>query len=87
MAKIKVRYYDESSFTMDEDGYFRCDHEYVEVEPPCCSGSDCGCYGLYSVYCSDCDNEDLNESEVDDLIEATIPEPPEYEPEEDYLYA
>jgi hypothetical protein len=83
-GKITVNYIEVSSYSLTEDGYFKCDHEFAEVTPPCCSGRDCGCYGLYSVYCPDCDYMNMPDFEVDALIEATIPEEPEYEPELEY---
>lgn len=84
--KIEVRYDDVSTYELNEDGEFVCLHERAEVEPPCCSGRDCGCYGLYSVYCPDCDYMNMPERDVEALIEASIPDEPEYEPEEDLAY-
>jgi len=74
--KIKVKEIEVSSYSLREgDTSFKCDHELAEIEPPCCSGfsgglPSCGCGGSYSVYCSDCDNEDLTDVEADNLIEA-----------------
>ena len=82
--RVKIKIIETSSYSLTEDGEFTCDHEYAEVTPPCCSGADCGCYGLYSVYCDDCDYMNMPEFEVEALIEATIPEEPEYEKEYDY---
>lgn len=71
--KIAVKYVEVSVFELAEgDTRFKCSHELAEVEPPCCSGRDCGCYGNYSVYCSDCHNEDLTDSEVEAIVEAYI---------------
>lgn len=82
--KIIIKYLEVSSYSLTEDGEFTCDHEFAEVTPPCCNGNDCGCYGLYSVYCPDCDYMNMPDFEVDALIGATIPEEPEYEPELEY---
>lgn len=74
--KIEVRYDDVSTYELSEDGDFRCLHERAEVTPPCCStvGSsgyiECGCGGLYSVYCPDCDYMNMPDYEVNDLIES-----------------
>lgn len=75
--KINIKYIETSSFSLIEgDTRFKCDHELAEVDPPCCStvGSsgniECGCGGGFSVYCSDCNNEDLEDYEVDAIIEA-----------------
>ncbi len=69
--KIKIKEIEVSSYSLIEgDTSFKCDHELAEVEPPCCSGRDCGCYGLYGVYCSDCHNDDLEQYEVDAIVEA-----------------
>ena len=71
---------------LNEDGEFRCPHENVEIEAPCCSGRDkygnvdCGCYGSYSVYCPDCHNDDMERHEVDSIVESHL----DYEPDEDY---
>jgi hypothetical protein len=80
-VRVKIKIIETSSYSLTEDGEFTCDHEFAEVTPPCCSGADCGCYGLYSVYC---DYMNMPEFEVEALIEATIPEEPEYEPELEY---
>ncbi len=77
VTHIPVKIIETSSYSIKEDSYeLTCDHEFAEVEAPCCStvGSsgyiECGCGGNYSVYCSDCDNEDLTDLEADSLIEA-----------------
>jgi hypothetical protein len=57
---------------LNEDGEFRCPHENAEVEYD--SGGD----GItepgpsWSVYCTDCHNDDLTDYEADNLIEAHI---------------
>ena len=73
---VAIKHIETPEYVMNEDGEFRCLHENVEVEPPCCSGRDCGCYGMYSVYCPDCDNEDLTEVEAQAIIDS-YNEPPE----------
>ena len=79
--KLAIHYSDVSSYELNEDGDFACLHERAEVTPPCCStrGSsgyiECGCGGLYSVYCPDCDYMNMPDSEIDALIEASIGEP------------
>lgn len=76
--KIKVKEIEVSSFSLIEgDTGFKCDHELAEVEPPCCSGYDgglpsCGCGGSYSVYCYDCNNDDLEDYEVESIIDAYL---------------
>lgn len=73
---------------LNEDGEFRCPHENVEIEAPCCSGRDkygnvdCGCYGSYSVYCPDCHNDDMEQHEVDSIVENYLDYEPDYD--EDY---
>ena len=57
------------TYILNEDGEFRCPHDEVTVEPPCCNGTDCGCHGMHSVYCDDCDNEDMMEHEIDQILE------------------
>lgn len=64
------------SYRMDEDGLFRCNHDRVVIERACCSPFqigdsgyvECGCHGRDSVYCPDCKDEDLTDSEVDELL-------------------
>jgi len=83
-VRVKIKIIETSSYSLEEDGTgFKCDHEFAEVTPPCCNGNDCGCYGLYSVYCPDCDYMNMPEFEIEALVEATIPEEPEYEPDFD----
>lgn len=57
---------------LNEDNEFRCPHENVEVESPCCSGYDCGCEGKYNVYCEDCRNEDLRDNEAELITESEV---------------
>lgn len=63
---------------MNEDGEFVCPHYDVDVEPPCCStrGSsgyiECGCGGDYNIYCNDCKNEDMTDSDYDRVFEDYI---------------
>lgn len=82
---INVKYINSSSYSIKEGSYeLTCDHEFAEVEAPCCStrGSsgyiECGCGGNYSVFCPDCDYMNMPDNEVEALIEAFIGEP-EYE--------
>lgn len=64
------------TYVMDEDGEFRCPHDSVEVE------YDRGGDGYtepgpsWSVYCYDCHNDDLTDSEAESYIESAM-EPPE----------
>lgn len=59
------------------DGIFYCQHNDITIEEPCCSpfstGSsgyiECGCGGNISIYCNDCDNKDLTDEQVNDIIE------------------
>lgn len=70
--KIPVRFEGYPVHLIDDE--WRCLHENVEVEAPCCTtrGSsgyiECGCGGQYSIYCNDCDNDDLRDYECDDII-------------------
>lgn len=63
-----------------EDGEFKCTHPNAEVEPPCCSGTDsegnvsCGCYGQYSVYCYDCNNDDMTDQDVENILDQGEPD-------------
>ena len=58
------------------EGEWRCWHvidpSEVEVEPPCCSAFsriiECGCGGLYSVYCYDCQNDDMTETDIENIL-------------------
>lgn len=71
------------TYVMDEDGEFRCPHDNVEVE------YDVGGDGYtepgpsWSVYCSDCHNDDLTDSEADTYIELAMePDEPDYDRDE-----
>lgn len=60
-----------------------CPHENVEIDRACCSGFEgglpsCGCGGRDSVYCPDCDNEDMTDSDIEAIL---TPEEPDYEPD------
>lgn len=72
---IQVKY-QSPIYKMDEDGYFRCIHDKVEVSSPCCSRTngyiDCSCYGQYSVYCWDCGNQDLLDNEFNMFLETYV---------------
>jgi len=65
---------------MTKDGEFKCAHEDVDVEEPCCSTKDkdgliqCGCEGSYTVYCNNCRNEDMTQSESDTIVENYVKE-------------
>lgn len=79
---ITIKKIERSTYSLNEDGELTCDHEFAEVTPPCCSTGrdalgniDCGCYGEYSVYCPDCDYMNMPDTEVNELIEASIGEP------------
>lgn len=60
---------------MNEDGEFKCPHENIVIEKPCCSSTgssgyiECGCRGLSTVYCEDCDSEDLTDWESSEIME------------------
>ena len=74
--KVKINY-QPRTYLLTEDNYFKCAHEGLEIDPPCCSGFsngliDCACLGQYSVYCFDCKGEDLDDWEVDQLIQEAI---------------
>lgn len=66
--QIKVTNQDYKT-VMNEDGTFRCEHKSIEIEPPCCDGRDCGCHGLYTVHCNDCDDRDLEEWQAQDILD------------------
>ena len=78
MQTISIKQPEQATYLMDEDGLFRCTHENAEVEPPCCSGRDseglpsCGCHGQYSVYCYDCNNDDMTDNDAENIIEGHI---------------
>lgn len=63
-----------TTYHLTEDSEFKCSHQNLEIEPPCCSGFDsegllsCGCAGQYAVYCPDCRNEDMSQDEADKLL-------------------
>ena len=55
-----------------ENGEFKCQHDNIEIEPPCCTTPDsdtgyisCACGGMTNVYCPDCDNSDLTGEEIE----------------------
>lgn len=62
---------------LTDDIEWRCWHvidaSNVEVEPPCCSAFiriiECGCGGMYSVYCPDCQNDDMSENDITNILE------------------
>jgi hypothetical protein len=54
---------------MDEDGVFRCEHKDFNIEPPCCNGNNCDCWGQDTVFCNDCQNQDLEDWEAQDILE------------------
>ena len=68
IMKILVKHQDRV-YRMNEDGEFKCAHENLEIEEPCCTGGatgyiECACGGQTSVYCPDCNNEDLSDNEA-----------------------
>ena len=66
--QIKVTNQDYKT-VMNEDGIFRCQHEDISIEKPCCNGNNCDCYGKYTVYCNDCDDRDLEEWQAQDILD------------------
>jgi hypothetical protein len=58
------------------DDEWRCQHSNVEVTPPCCSPFqriiECACQGMYSVYCPDCNNKDMRDYEIENIIEGSL---------------
>ena len=55
-----------------QKGEFICQHDNIEIEPPCCTTPDsdtgyisCGCGGMTNVYCPDCENSDLTGYEIE----------------------
>jgi hypothetical protein len=72
MILIEVKYIETPEYERNEDGEFKCPHYEAEVIPPCCDGRDCGCRGGYGVDCRACNNEDLTDNDVDNIIEAYI---------------
>lgn len=72
--KIKVRYEGYEVHLINDE--WRCPHLNVEVTPPCCSPLqriiECGCQGMYSVFCHDCQNDDLRDYEISDIIEGSL---------------
>lgn len=69
-AKVNIAIKErEATYILSEDFEFLCSHENVEVEAPCCNGRDCGCYGLYSVYCYNEDCTGLEQWQVDEIID------------------
>ncbi len=65
-----------------EDGELKCTHPDAEIERACCSGTDsegnisCGCHGQDSVYCSDCNNDDMTDQDVENIL---TPEEQDYD--------
>ena len=72
--KIQVRHEGYEVHLINDE--WRCPHENVEVTPPCCSPLqriiECGCQGMYSVFCHDCQNDDLRDYECSDIIERML---------------
>lgn len=70
---------DKEYLEIDENGTLylkmRCTHRNIEVTPPCCTATgssgniECGCGGMYTVYCPDCNNADLTDQEIEVFIE------------------
>lgn len=62
---------------MNEDGEFRCPHDSVEVEYDRGGDGRTEPGPSWSVYCNDCHNDDMTDSEVDAFIDSAteVPEP------------
>lgn len=68
--RIAVRHEGYEVHLIDDE--WRCPHNDIEVQAPCCTGSgliECGCQGRYSVFCHDCQNDDLRDYEAHEIIE------------------
>lgn len=71
---MKIPVKDENGYTLClVDNQWRClhatDSSVLEIEPPCCNGSDCACKGLYGVYCHLCDNDDLSDDDINNKLD------------------
>ncbi len=51
---------------------WRCPHTTIVIRPPCCQAgngiTECDCQGMYRIDCTDCQNDDLRDYELDELI-------------------
>lgn len=69
---IAIEY--KQSIAVMKNGEFRCPHDNIEVEKACCSSVsssgyiECGCGGQDSVYCYDCQNEDMTDKDMEGLV-------------------
>ena len=69
-----------TTFVMNEDWEFVCNHEDAYIDPACCSGIDsegnvsCGCHGQDGVLCPAWDCTGIQDHEIDDLFDRLRPE-------------
>lgn len=76
---VAVRHIETPTYVMNEDGDFRCPHEDVEVTYEQGGDGYTEPAGGWTVYCNDCQNDEVEDWEIDSLIEAHQPEEPDYE--------
>ena len=76
---VVVRHIETPTYVMNEDGDFRCPHEDVTIEYEQGGDGITEPRGGWTVDCNDCQNEDLEDWEIDGLLEANQPEEPDYE--------
>lgn len=73
---IAVKHIETPLLEMNEDGDFVCPHYDVEVEYDVGGDGITEPRGSWCVYCSDCENEDMTDSQIEAYID-NANEPPE----------
>ncbi len=68
---------------LDEDGEFHCPHDNIDVEYDRGGDGRTEPGPSWSVYCNDCHNDDMADSQVDGLVDAYISA---HEPDPDHEY-
>lgn len=67
---------------MNEDGEFHCPHYNTEIEYEQGGDGYTEPAGGWVVYCNDCDNDDLQDHEVESILEGYDPTDPDFEYEQ-----
>lgn len=53
----------------------KCQHPNPEITSPCCGPGriiECGCQGMYQVWCNDCQNEELSDAEASAILKENL---------------
>lgn len=65
---IPVRQVETPEYVLDEDGDFRCPHDDVEITYEQGGDGITEPLGGWYVYCNDCDNEDMTDSQIENYL-------------------